>query len=119
MLVSAPICFISFYKLFKITNVSQYIVEQKRILKGYGDVIAEVTTKPDLSGLKIIEVKDFEDLVNIEEELRVPILFYELIHESESWFIITTSTQAYRYVLKSHADLEEIYNKGNKTKENI
>ena len=63
--------------------------------------------------------KDFEDLVNIEEELRVPILFYELIHESESWFIITTSTQAYRYVLKSHADLEEIYNKGNKTKENI
>ena len=119
MLVSAPICFISFYKLFKITNVSQYIVEQKRILKGYGDVIAEVTTKPDLRGLKIIEVKDFEDLVNIEEELRVPILFYELIHESESWFIITTSTQAYRYVLKSHADLEEIYNKGNKTKENI
>ena len=46
-------------------------------------------------------------------------MFYELIHESESWFIITTSTQAYRYVLKSHADLEEIYNKGNKTKENI
>lgn len=113
-LVSAPICFISFYKLFKITNVSQYIVEQKKILKGYGDVIAEVTTKPDLHGLKIIEVKEFEDLINIEEELRVPILFYELIHESESWFIITTSTQAYRYILKSHADLEEIYNKGHK-----
>ena len=73
---------------------------------------------PRVAG-KIIEVKDFEDLVNIEEELRVPILFYELIHESESWFIITTSTQAYRYILKSHADLEEIYNKGNKTKENI
>lgn len=100
-LISAPVCFISFYKLFKITNVSQYIVQQKKILKNYGDIIAEVTTKPDLFGLKIIEVKDFEDLINIEEELRVPILFYELQKEDESWFIITTGNQAYRYILKS------------------
>lgn len=116
-IISAPICFISFYKLFKITNVSQYIVQQKKILKSYGDVIAEVTTKPDLHGLKIIEVKEFEDLINIEEELRVPILFYELIQESESWFIITTSTQAYRYILKSQSDLQEVYNMNNKTKD--
>lgn len=104
-LISAPICFISFYKLFKITNVSQYIVQQKKILKNYGDIIAEVTTKPDLVGLKIIEVKDFEDLINIEEELRVPILFYELQKEDESWFIITTGNQAYRYILKSTAHI--------------
>ena len=100
---------ISFYKLFKITNVSQYIVQQKRILKSYGDVIAEVTTKPDLYGLKIIEVKEFDDLINIEEELRVPILFYELPDKDESWFVITTSTQAYRYILKSNADWQGIY----------
>ncbi len=105
LLISAPICGISLYKLFKITNVSQYIVQQKRILKGYGDIIAEVTTKPDLFGLKIIEVKEFEDLINIEEELRVPILFYELNKEDESWFIITTGNQAYRYILKSSSHI--------------
>ena len=105
---------ISFYKLFKITNVSQYIVQQKRILKSYGDVIAEVTTKPDLYGLKIIEVKNFDDLINIEEELRVPILFYELYDKDESWFIITTSTQAYRYILKSNVDWQGIYKPNNK-----
>ncbi|MBO7079749.1 MAG: DUF5305 domain-containing protein, partial [Bacilli bacterium] len=101
-LVSAPLAAITFYKLFKITNVSQYIIEQKKILKGYGDIIAEVTTKPDLQDLKIVEVKNFEDLLNIEEELRVPIIFYELSGNDESWFIITSGTQAYRYILKSN-----------------
>lgn len=105
-LVSAPLAAITFYKLFKITNVSQYIVEQKKILKSYGDIIAEVTTKPDLLDLKIIEVKNFEDLINIEEELRVPIIFYELSGKDESWFIITSGTQAYRYILKSNIHMD-------------
>lgn len=106
-LISAPLCFTTFYKLFKITNVSQYIVEQKKILKNYSDIIAEVATKPDLSGLKLVEVKKFEDLLNIEEELRVPILFYELQDQDESWFVITSNTQAFKYVLRSnlHIDL--------------
>ncbi len=105
-LVSAPLTVMTFYKLFKITNVSQYIVEQKKILKGYGDIIAEVTTKPDLQDLKIVEVKNFEDLINIEEELRVPIIFYELSGKDESWFIITSGTQAYRYILKSNIHMD-------------
>ena len=104
-LISAPICIASFYKLFKITNVSQYLVQQKKILKNYGDIIAEVTTKPDLIGVKIVEVKEFEDLINIEEELRVPILFYELQKEDESWFIIATGSQAYRYILRSNSHI--------------
>lgn len=106
LVISLPICFISFYKLFKITNVSQYIVEQKKILKNYSEIIAQVTTKPDLHELKIIEVKDFEDLINIEEELRVPILYYELTKEFESWFVITVGNQAYRYILKSNMDAQ-------------
>ncbi len=102
---SLPATIVTFYKLFKITNVSQYLVEQRKILKGYGDIIAEVTTKPDLLDLKIVEVKNFEDLINIEEELRVPIIFYELSGKDESWFIITSGTQAYRYILKSNVEM--------------
>lgn len=105
-LASLPATIVTFYKLFKITNVSQYLVEQRKILKGYGDIIAEVTTKPDLLDLKIVEVKNFEDLINIEEELRVPIIFYELSGKDESWFIITSGTQAYRYILKSNVEME-------------
>ena len=63
----------------------------------------------DLYGLKIIEVKEFDDLINIAEELRVPIWFYELSDKDESWFVITTSTQAYRYILKTNIDWQGIY----------
>ena len=106
MLISAPVCGITFYKLFKITNVSQFIVQLRKILKGYGDIIAEVTTKPDLRGLNIIEVKEFEDLINIEEELRVPILYYELEKDNEAWFIITTGNQVYRYILRASSHIK-------------
>lgn len=102
LIVSAPTCIISFYKLFKITNVSQYMLQLRRIIKGYGDIIAEVTTKPDLNGLNVIEVKEFEDLINIEEELRIPILFYEVEKENKAWFVITTSNLAYRYILRAN-----------------
>ena len=51
------------------------------------------------------DIKNFEDLINIEEELRIPILFYELEKDDEAWFIITTETQAYRYILKSTSHL--------------
>lgn len=106
LVISTPVCISTFYKLFKITNVSQYMVQLKKILKGYGDIIAEVTTKPDLKGLNIIEVKDFDDLINIEEELRVPILYYELDKDNEAWFIITTGTQVYRFILKASTHMK-------------
>lgn len=106
IVISAPICIVMFYKLFKITNVSQYILQLRKILKGFGDIIAEVTTKPDLRGLNIIEVKKFEDLINIEEELRVPILYYELEKDNEAWFIITTGNQVYRYILRASSHIK-------------
>ncbi|MDD6878845.1 MAG: DUF5305 family protein [bacterium] len=105
--ISGPACIAIFYKLFKITNESQYIASQKKILKGYGDIIAAVTTKPDLNGLKIVEVKNFEDLINIEEELRIPILFYEFEKKDECWFVITTDQQAFRFVLTSTTNLSK------------
>lgn len=103
LIVSLPIGIITFYKLFKITNVSQYIVKQKRLLKNYGDIIAEVTTKPDMKNQRVTRVRDFEDLINIEEELRIPILFYELRGKDESWFVINAPNQIYLYVLNSNS----------------
>lgn len=84
-----------------INEVSKYITEQGRILKRYGDVIAETTTKPDLNNLDVMEITNFIDLINIEDELRIPILFYENIKGKESWFIIIHNTEAYRYILKA------------------
>lgn len=84
-----------------IKNISVYMLEQNKILKRYGDVIAETSTKPDLSSLEVMEITNFIDLINIEDELRIPILFYETIKGKESWFLIIHNDKAYRYTLKS------------------
>lgn len=88
-------------KMFINTSAeSKYIIEQNKILKRYGDVIAETSTKPNLENTNIIEITNFIDMINIEDELRIPILFYENVKGKESWFIIINNDKAYRYILK-------------------
>ena len=88
-------------KMFLNTSAeSKYIIAQNKILKRYGDVIAETSTKPDFKESNIIEITNFIDIVNIEDELRIPILFYENIKGKESWFIIINNDKVYRYILK-------------------
>ena len=44
--------------------------------------------------------KNFEDMVDIEEEIKSPILFYEIKKGSESIFTIVNGSYIYRYMLK-------------------
>ena len=88
-------------KMFINTSAeSKYIIEQNKILKRYGDVIAETSTKPNLEDTNIIEITNFIDMINIEDELRIPILFYEDTKGKESWFFIINNYNVYRYILK-------------------
>ncbi len=86
--------------LIRITKKSEYVIELNKILKEYADIIAESTNLPDLSQYDVVNIKHFRDLVDIEEELRVPILYTEVREDFESWFIIITENTAYKFVLK-------------------
>ena len=55
----------------------------------------------ELEGLQVRNVKNFEQLVDIEVEIRKPIVFYETIPKIEGEFIIIQDDIAYRYVLKN------------------
>ncbi len=99
-LLTLPLGVISTIRLFIITNMSEYITSLNKILKNYDEIIAEVTNEPNLKDKDIIEIKKFEDLVNIEEELRIPILLYEVKKGSLAWFVIVHNDKAYRYTLK-------------------
>lgn len=96
-LISATLSLSSF---FVIDRISKYQEKKKHIMRRYSDIIAEVTTKPSIKDLEVIDIKHFDDLVDIEEELRIPILFYEVKGKYESIFIIIEDKKAYRYVLK-------------------
>ena len=96
--VSILLMIISFPSIF-VSNKSFYEKELIRLMKNYGEIIVEVEEFPNLNYLEILNIKEFDDMVDIEEEIKSPILFKE-VEKDESWFIIVTERYVYRYILK-------------------
>lgn len=86
--------------LIRDTKKTTYIIKLNRILKDYGDIIAETSNLPNLENQDILEIKEFVDLVNIEEKLKIPIIYYEQRKNKESWFLLTHNNHTYRFILK-------------------
>ncbi len=70
-----------------------------RILKNYGDIVAEIVTPTETGNMRVIDVKNFDQLLDIEEEIRMPILFYETVEGEEGEFTIIYDNIVYRYIL--------------------
>lgn len=89
------------YKKEKAEKETYYTIKLNRILQSYGDIVVEMVEPIDLEGLQVKNVKNFEQLVDIEVEIRKPIVFYETIPNKEGEFIIIQDDIAYRYILKN------------------
>lgn len=90
------------------TKRTEYIIELNKIIKNYGDVIAAISNLPNLSDREIYEMKTFTDLLNIEEELKIPIIYYEKKFNKEGWFLILHNDKVYRYILKEKQNKKNI-----------
>ena len=100
-LVFSLIMFVTFgKKLLATTRKSEYVLAFNKLLKEYGDIIAEADNLPDMDKYDVVNIKLFNDLVDIEEELHSPIICTEIREDLESWFLIFHNDTAYRYVLK-------------------
>lgn len=83
-----------------VVRKSYYSKAIYKILKNYGDIVAEIVKPVDLDNLKVIDVKNFDQMLDIEEELRIPIMFYETIKNEEGCFVLIHNDMAYRYILR-------------------
>ena len=96
------------YAAYEITKTIKYNLSRKsyyekainKILKNYGDIVAELVNPVDLTKLNVIDVKNFDQMLDVEEELRIPIMFYETEKNVQGEFVIVTNEIAYRYVLR-------------------
>ena len=86
--------------LLVVTRKSEYVLALNKILKEYADIIAETHNMPDLDKYDVINVKNFNDLVDVEEELHSPILYFEVKENVESVFVIVNNTTAYKFTLR-------------------
>ena len=99
VIVAIMIILDSIRKSIKFSKKTDYAIALNRILKNYGDIVAEIVSPVEIDNLNIIEVKNFDQLLDIEEEIRMPILFYETIPDEQGEFIIICDNMAYRYVI--------------------
>ena len=86
---------------YQVTELNKIKIKVMKILRKYKEIIVEVESMPNINGKNIIDVKGFEELITIEEEIRLPILFYEENeNEYEYVFLIIDENVVYRKIMK-------------------
>lgn len=91
-------------KLLAFRVINHYEREKFKIKKDYGSIIVDVNNAIDFSKFTIFEIKTIEELVDLEEEIRIPILFYEEENLGVCYFVVIKDKYMYRFTLE---DLEK------------
>lgn len=102
ILIIVAIGIINHVRHSKTANIvrNEFKQELNKLLKLCEDKIVTVNEKPSDKGEKIIQVKDFAEIVKASDELFKPILYYFDAQKEEAWFSVITETVTYRYVMK-------------------
>lgn len=79
---------------------NEYRYELNRILRLCQDKIVQVNSEVDIKAEKIIDVKDFGEIIKVSEELFKPILYWDATEKEEAWFSVVSNNVTYRYILK-------------------
>lgn len=88
------------YKLiFNVRPKNKYTIKLNKILKDNGDIIVEVVNAIDFSKFEVVDVKNFNEMLDLEEGLREPIIFYETREDYEGEFVLVNNNILYRYIL--------------------
>ena len=95
-LISTVLFIMLFKAIFNIKPKSKYTKQLEKILKNYDQIIVEVETPVREKDYNVILVKNFEEMLDLEEELRIPIIFYENIYKHIAIFTITHNDIVYK-----------------------
>lgn len=82
-----------------------YDITLSRILREYDRVIVNSKKIVDLND-DVIDVNNFNELLDVRDNLEKPIIFSEIHKGQKSVFIVKTANETYRYILKL-VDLEK------------
>ncbi len=98
LLFGAVLDWLLLLKAYKTTEKDRYYYEVNRILKSYSEILVEVEEIPEHLQLKNIKVSNFKDMIDVNEELHLPILYYE--ENNKINFFIMSETYFYIFVIE-------------------
>ena len=88
------------------TKKSAYDKYIKKILNEYDRLIVETTTGPDTNHENTIKIDSFEELLDVRDNLNLPIKFHEVHKHQKCNFYINHNDELYLLTIKA-VDLEE------------
>ena len=94
-----------FYIIMK-SKKNLYRTKLNKILHNHDSIIANVNTLPDLDELNVIDVQTFEELIDVYNEVRMPINYYQDNRRYISTFMIINDGIAWVYKFNKE-DIED------------
>jgi hypothetical protein len=83
---------------------SKYIKQLNKIVNANSDVIVRVKNRINLKGHNVMEVDSIEKLLDVQNELRIPIAYYEEIENKKGYFVIVNGNDAWEYRLSTEEE---------------
>lgn len=87
-------------------SASKYDKYIAKILKEYDRLIAETSTMPSLDDYEVLIINSFNELVDVRDNLRLPIMFYSFKDSEKAYFYIIHQNNLYLYEI-STADISK------------
>lgn len=84
---------------FKKNTKNRYKSNVKHIFRYYSDLIVSSENKPNLKDLKVIKITNLEGLVNVAEQTKNNIIYYELIKNQVSNLYVIVNEYVYIYTI--------------------
>lgn len=106
MLLTSILLFVQEFKkvLKSDKEQSKYINELNKIIANNNDVIVKIKNKIDLKNSNVIEVETIDALLDVQNELRIPIAYFETKKNKEGNFVIVNGKEIWKYVFKLEDD---------------
>ena len=82
-------------------KISKYDKFINKILKEYDRLIVETATFPDEKKYNVLLINNFNELVDVRDNLRTPIMFYNIKDHKISIFYILNDNNLYLYIVNS------------------
>lgn len=89
---------IRFARLIK--NKNKYEAFIVKIFDNYDQIIVISDKLPNLDGVDVLDVNDFDDLIDAQLEVHKPIIFSEISKNKKAVFVLVDDKHGYRYTVK-------------------
>lgn len=86
-------------------NKNKYDRYINRLLMEYDRLIVETSTQPLFDNKEVIKIEKFKELLDVRDNLKLPITYYCVTKHQKSYFYIAMSDRVYLYTVKA-VDLE-------------